>query len=122
LCRKCADADLPKSFGAVLVKARMTANGEAAQTKRAETQRRNAEAVRQWNPDTLPTWLTAEAFARRVVPALQHVRTSDVSSCLESSQSYAAQVRAGERIPDPRHWVRLAELTATEAHPIEEQR
>jgi hypothetical protein len=108
LCRKCADADLAKSFPTVLAKARLTANSADAQTKRAETQRRNAEAVRQWTPEDLPDWLNAKTFARRVVPALRNLRTVDVARCLASSVSYAAQVRTGARTPHPRHWTTLA--------------
>jgi CRISPR-associated endonuclease Cas1 len=110
LCRKCADADSAKSFPAVLAKARLAAHGRGAQTKRTETQRRNAKAIRQWNPKALPDWLTAEVFVRRVVPALRDMRTVDVARCLASSESYAAQVRRGEREPHRRHWLKLAEL------------
>ena len=108
LCRKCADAELVKSFPSVLAKARLTANSSAAQTKRADTQRRNAEAVRRWSPEDLPDWLNAKTFARRVVPALRTLRTVDVARCLASSVSYAAQVRSGARTPHPRHWTTLA--------------
>lgn len=110
LCSKCGNADSAKRFPEVLAKARKTANGAEAQSRRAETQRRNAEAVRQWNPQTLPSWLTAQVFVKRVVPALQHVRTAEVSRCLKSSESYAAQVRTGRRLPHARHWLALAGL------------
>jgi hypothetical protein len=115
LCRKCADQDLAKSFAAVLTKGRLTSHGGKARTKRAATLRRNAEAVRQWNPGELPTWLTARTFASQVVPALKTQRTVDVSRCLASSVAYAAQVRSGERLPHARHWVALARLVGLTA-------
>lgn len=110
LCRKCANADLTTSFVAVLAKGRKTSNVGEAQEKRAETQRRNAEAVRQWNPEDLPKWLSARVFSLRVLPALQKLRTVDVARCLTSSESYAAQVRTGKKTPHPRHWTGLAAL------------
>jgi CRISPR-associated endonuclease Cas1 len=110
LCRKCANADLTTSFVAVMAQGRKTSNIGEAQEKRAATQRRNAEAVRQWKPEDLPKWLTADVFARRVVPHLKSLRTSEVAVCLNVSESYAAQVRRGSRVPHPRRWLVLAKL------------
>jgi CRISPR-associated endonuclease Cas1 len=109
-CRKCADVEASTRSPEQLAIARSSANTPAAQAKRADTQRQNAEAVRQWKAEDLPAWLTADVFARRVVPALRNLRTVDVSRCLSSSVSYAAQVRGGERTPHSRHWGALADL------------
>jgi CRISPR-associated endonuclease Cas1 len=109
-CRKCADARLVETFPAVLDKARLTANGPEAKSKRSETQRRNAEAARRWNRNTLPPWLTTDAYKGRIVPRLRFTRTAEVARCLGVSESYAAQVRCGERTPHPRHWLALASL------------
>jgi hypothetical protein len=63
-----------------------------------------------WNPKDLPTWLTTDSYQMRIVPRLASVRTADVARCLGVSESYAAQVRKGDRVPHPRRWVQLAKL------------
>jgi hypothetical protein len=110
LCRKCADEDAAKTFPKVLEQARRTANAPEAQVKRAATLRRNAAAMRDWNPQGLPTWLTAEVYERRIVPRLKALRTVDVARGLSVSVAYAAPVKTGERTPHPRHWFALARL------------
>jgi hypothetical protein len=115
ICKKCSNVESAKTFGSVLVQGRRTCNGPEAQAKRAETRRRNAEAERQWKPENLPEWLTADVFARRVVPALRTLRTAAVSRCLSSTVAYAALVRSGQRTPHPRHWQALARLCGIQA-------
>ena len=62
------------------------------------------------DPSSLPQWLTIEAFMRRVVPALQKLNAVDIARCLSCAESYAAQVRTGERMPHQRHRQALAVL------------
>ena len=109
-CRKCADADLARSFVAVLTKGRETAISREAQKKRTETQRRNAEALRLWKPEELPPWLTKEFYSAEIEPRLAKLTTGLLRSTLQISESYAAQIRKGQRCPHPRHWLTLAEL------------
>ena len=67
-------------------------------------------ADRRRDPSGLPQWLTIEAFMRRVVPALQRLEVIDIARCLSCAESYAAQIRTGERMPHQRHRQALAAL------------
>lgn len=107
-CRRCASAELSRAFPTVLAKGRTVAQSPAAQAKRSETRQRNAQAVSRWNPESLPPWLTAEFYERQIVPRLLSVRTVDVARQLQVSESYAAQVKTGKRVPHRRHWQELA--------------
>lgn len=117
-CRKCANAELSLAFPTVLAKGRTVAQSPAAQAKRSETRRKNAEAVSKWNPVSLPPWLTMEFYEQEVAPRLRSRKSVEVARCLKVSESYAAQVKSGVRIPHPRHWLSLAELLriTIEAH------
>jgi hypothetical protein len=55
------------------------------------------------DPTSLPNWLTIETFRHRVVPALQGLSAVDIARCLSCAESYAAQIRTGERMPHQRH-------------------
>ena len=48
----------------------------------------------------------------RVQPRLAGIPYSAIASALGVSLPYAAEIRAGRRIPHPRHWETLARLTA----------
>jgi hypothetical protein len=45
-----------------------------------------------------------------IQPRLQSVTISALSAALGLSESYAADIRAGRRRPNPRHWHGLAGL------------
>jgi len=46
------------------------------------------------------------------VPALASVAKSQIRSALGVSEPYSSDIRAGKRIPHPRHWETLAQLVA----------
>ena len=81
-----------------------------AQSRRANTQRRHALAKSAWLPSSLPAWLTQEAYLGKIQPLLAGITNKAVASALGSSIPYASAVRAGRRVPHPRHWQALAEL------------
>ena len=110
LCRVCADARQSQTFPDVLAKGRLTANGAEAQKKRAETQGKHAQAVSRWKPEDHPQWLSEDVYTQRIIPRLQSVRAAHVARALSISESYAALIKTGLRIPHPRHWPMLASL------------
>ena len=72
-------------------------------------------AIQDWDPSALPAWLTRDAYVKRVVPALASVAKSQIRSALGVSEPYSSDIRAGKRIPHPRHWQTLAQLVGVSA-------
>lgn len=105
-CQKCA---------APLVQAHFDAGRKMAQTpeslaKRSATQRAHKQAIQNWKASDLPDWLTRDVYLKQVQPVLATVATSRIRSALEVSEPYSSDIRAGRRIPHPRHWKVLAKL------------
>jgi hypothetical protein len=68
-------------------------------------------AVRKaWKPSDLPDWLSENVYREKIQPLLKAVAISSISSALNISEPYAPDIRAGKRLPHPRHWLALAQL------------
>ena len=78
--------------------------------KRSATQRIHKQAIKNWKPSDLPSWLTRDVYVKRVQPALIQVAKSQIRSTLGVSEPYASEIQAGKCVPHPRHWRALAEL------------
>jgi len=89
---------------------RQTTHSRQAQTRRANTQRRQAVALKAWNPSEHPKWLTEKVYRERIQPRLGGVTVPVIASALRVSEPYASAIRAGRRFPHPRHWQALARL------------
>jgi hypothetical protein len=61
-------------------------------------------------PSSPPAWLTEEVYFGDIQPLLAGFTNKVVASALGVSISYASAVRAGRRVPHPRHWQTLAGL------------
>jgi CRISPR-associated endonuclease Cas1 len=81
-----------------------------AETLRAKTQRKHAVALADWQPSELPEWLNEEVYRRKIQPELAEVTVPAISKALGISGPYATDIRAGRRLPHPRHWLALAQL------------
>jgi hypothetical protein len=81
-----------------------------AETLRAKTRRRHAAALAAWEPSDLPEWLTEVAYRTKIQPELAEVTVPAISKALGISGPYATDIRAGRRLPHPRHWLALAQL------------
>lgn len=88
-----------------------------AETLRAKTQRKHAAALAAWNPSDLPEWLNKETYRTKVQPKLAGISVPAIATGLGISQPYATDVRAGLRVPHPRHWQTLAQLVGILATP-----
>jgi hypothetical protein len=95
--------------------ARTAAQTSEAQLKRAATQQINALAQHAWKSSDQPTWLTAEFYSEKIQPALISVRGSVIARTLKVSNSYARDIRKRRKIPHPRHWKALSQLTSPSA-------
>jgi CRISPR-associated endonuclease Cas1 len=81
-----------------------------AQALRSATQRRQAAALKAWNPADKPDWLDEKTYREKILPRLPAVTVPTILSTLAVSEPYATNIRAGRRIPHPRHWLSLARL------------
>jgi len=88
---------------------RMAAQSIEAQASRAETQRRNAIARREWKR-TEGQSASVEMYESEIQPRLSKVSISAIATALGVSWSYAADIRRGKRRPHARHWEPLARL------------
>lgn len=105
--RNCAPAASPfngKKF------ARLDRFDPIAQARRAHSQRQQAAAQKCWNSSDKPEWLDDKAYRGRILARLAEVAVTAVMSALAVSEPYATSIRAGRRIPHPRHWLSLARL------------
>ena len=95
---------------------RLYAHDPVAQARRAETQRRQAAARKAGIQQSNRTgWMKADT--ERVQPLLSRVMVPQIMSALSVSEPYALNIRAGRRIPHPRHWLGLAELGSIKVLP-----
>jgi CRISPR-associated endonuclease Cas1 len=88
---------------------RLAAQSPDAQASRAETQRRNAVAQREWKK-TEGQSTNPKMYEREIQPRLSKISISAIATALCVSWSYAADIRKGKRRPHARHWGKLAQL------------
>jgi len=81
-----------------------------AEARRSATQAKQAEALRRWDPATLPKWLDEDFYRREIIPRLSNLTVKRIRLAIDVSHPYADLIRKGERIPHPRHWMPLAKL------------
>jgi hypothetical protein len=108
-CARCAVGVATRNMLKAARIGRGTANGLAAQAKRAIKARKNALAQHSWKLSDQPAWLTSELFAQRIQPLLSNIPTAVISSSVGVSRWYAGKIRKGYG-PHRRHWKVLAEL------------
>jgi len=89
---------------------RLNAHDSIALSRRAKSQRRQAAALRAWDPLDKPGWLDEKTYRDKIQPRLAGLTTPTIMSALLVSEPYATSIRTGRRIPHRRHWLKLAEL------------
>jgi CRISPR-associated endonuclease Cas1 len=89
---------------------RLSAHDPIAQSRRVDAQRRQAAALRAWNPTDKPASLDEAFYREKIQRRLPRVSISAIVSALAVSEPYASNIRAGRRVPHPRHWLALARL------------
>jgi hypothetical protein len=90
---------------------RVNTHSALAEARRGATQAKQRRALRNWNPDTPPEWLNETVFRNRVQPLLLRIEVSRIAEAIDVSHPYATSIRRGDRLPHPRHWQSLANLT-----------
>jgi CRISPR-associated endonuclease Cas1 len=81
-----------------------------AQSRRSESQRRQAAAQQNWNPSEKPDWLDEKFYREQIQPRLTAVRVPSIRKTLAVSEPYAWRIYKGQCVPHPRHWASLAQL------------
>ena len=113
-CRACSVPVAIENLATVAAAGRaagqMTSHGPEAQARRANARRRHARAASAWQPSSLPAWLNEETYRGKIQPLLAGATNKAVASALGSSIPYATAIRAGRRVPHPRHWEALSNL------------
>ncbi|HUP82203.1 MAG TPA: CRISPR-associated endonuclease Cas1, partial [Pirellula sp.] len=109
-CSKCAASVASVRMREIAKVGRIASHTPKAQAKRAETQRRNAQARYKWMPSSQPVWLTRKVFMEKIQPLLAEKSNSAIAEVLGVSLCYAADIRRARSSPHPRHWQSLADL------------
>jgi hypothetical protein len=94
---------------------RLNAPDPKAQARRANTQRRQATALRAWKPSDKPASLDEKFYREQIQPRLLLIQATKVQSTLSVLQPYALRVRSGKCVPHPRHWLTLAKLVGVQS-------
>ncbi len=89
---------------------RIATHTPQAEARRAATMRRQEAAKQAWKPSDLSEWLTEKVYREKIQPRLAAFTVPAIASALEVSKPYATDIRAGKRVPHPRHWRILAAL------------
>jgi hypothetical protein len=109
-CRIC-NAEVSKShLVGMSAAARKASHSAESQTRRKETQRRNALAQHGWIAAEHPKWLDQETYVDRISPRLSGLTASAIASAIQVSVGYADSIRKGKVHPHARHWQALANL------------
>jgi len=109
-CKSCALPAAKERFGDVARLGRMASHSRKAETRRAQTHLRHVAETKAWDPTTLPDWLTEQAYREKIQPRLAKLTVPAIAAAIRVSKPYATDIRAGKRMPHPRHWEKLARL------------
>jgi len=90
---------------------RIATHSPLAEARRTATHAKQVEALRRWNPAELPKWLDEDFYRTAILPRLSTLTAKAIRLAIDVSHPYATLIKRGERIPHPRHWLSLAELT-----------
>jgi len=109
-CKGCAVIVSRENLIEAAKAGRVATTSAKAQALRSATQRRQAAALKTWNPSDKPDWLDEQTYRDKILPRLAGFTVPTIVSALAVSEPYATSIRAGRCIPHPRHWLALARL------------
>jgi CRISPR-associated endonuclease Cas1 len=110
-CAKCVPHVNRENLLQQAKRGRIATHSATAKARRAATQAKQAEALRNWNPKELPGWLDEDTYRREILPRLANFTVKAIRTKLNISHPYATLIKRGTSIPHPRHWVPLLNLT-----------
>ncbi len=100
---------------------RIATHSPKAEALRAKTMRRQMAAKREWKQSDLPDWINEDLYRKKIQPRLLETTVPAISSALNVSEPYASDIRAGKRLPHPRHWLALAQFAGITREMLSEQ-
>jgi CRISPR-associated endonuclease Cas1 len=109
-CAKCGREISREKLIELAKVGRVAAQSAKSRKKHSETQRQHEAAKRAWRSSPGRDWPDGNTYLRQIQPRLAEITISALASTLGISEPYAAQVRAGQHRPHPRHWLALAKL------------
>jgi CRISPR-associated protein Cas1 len=110
-CVKCTPAISRENILEAAKLGRIATHSPAAEARRAASRAKQADAIRQWNPADLPSWLDDDYYRQNVLPRLSSLSAKKIQVAMDVSHPYATLVKRGLKIPHPRHWKTLGRLT-----------
>ena len=110
-CSSCRQVISTKTLIKAAEKGRLLSHLPEATAKRIAGRRKHAAAIRAWKPSDLPEWLREETYRRDIQPKLASVKLPVLMAAMGISKPYATNIRNGKRLPHPRHWLTIAQLT-----------
>jgi hypothetical protein len=113
-CASCKISVCTEELVKAAQKGRLLSHTPSATAKRIAGRKHHAAAIRAWKPSDLPEWLNEETYRREIQPRLASVTVPAIRTALGISKVYATNIRAGRRLPHPRHWSLLARLAGTQ--------
>jgi len=114
-CKSCALPAARERFGDVARLGRIASHSDEAEISRRKARLRHAATLKAWNPGSLPDWLTEQVYREKVQPSLAELTARAIAAAIGVSKPYATDIRAGKRVPHPRHWEKLANLARMSA-------
>jgi CRISPR-associated endonuclease Cas1 len=94
-----------------------THSPEASERRRRGNTRRRADQAA-WEAEHGSELSDPEWFRSAVLPSLASVTLAQIAHAAGISTSAASKIRAGSRLPHPRHWSTLADLAGVPAPPV----
>jgi CRISPR-associated endonuclease Cas1 len=109
-CRTCTAAVNRKNMIEAAKLGRVNTHSVIAEARRGDTQAKQHRALRDWNPNSQPDWLSESVFRSQIQPLLSRIEVPRIAESINVSHPYATSIRRGDRLPHPRHWQNLANL------------
>jgi CRISPR-associated endonuclease Cas1 len=94
---------------------RIATHSPSAEALRSAAKRRHDAERKNWEPSNLPDWLTEARYRQKLQPRLAAFSVPKIATALGLSEPYATDIRAGKRVPHPRHWLPIARLVGVSA-------
>lgn len=92
---------------------RVASRNAESLAKQSIAQKRQRAVRKNWNPASLPAWLTQDSYLKEIWPRLVKITVPRIAKAINVSQGYASRLRKGLHVPHPMHWAKLIQLCDT---------
>jgi hypothetical protein len=116
-CKACSVAVSTAALVKGAKAGRIASRSPEARARQSASAKRQNEALQAWNPADQPAWLTNECYLSKIQPLLVQLTRPRIMEALGVGKVYASEIRNGNCVPHPRHWLKLAELVGVSGNP-----